>query len=40
MTIEFGTVKYYNSDKGFGFIGRTFQMLMEKFSFILQKLGQ
>lgn len=38
MTIEFGTVKYYNSDKGFGFIGRTFSNVDGKIFFHITKI--
>ena len=38
MTIEFGNIKSYNPDRGFGFIGRTFSSLNEKVFFHIKKI--
>ena len=38
MTIDFGSIKNYNSDRGFGFIGRTFLNPNEKVFFHIKKI--
>ncbi|MDB9343858.1 cold shock domain-containing protein [Nodularia spumigena CS-586/05] len=38
MTIEVGSVKSYNGDRGFGFVGRTFSYPNEKVFFHIKKI--
>ena len=38
MTIDFGSIKSYNPDRGFGFVGRTFFNPNEKVFFHIKKI--
>lgn len=38
MTIDFGSIKSYNTDRGFGFVGRTFFDSDEKIFFHIKKM--